>query len=407
MVTLTLLEALENGVGILRKTAIYPITIFKTKKGVNRLPQDPNYDLYKKSQEVACKRFYPTFVNLDATFNKHEAWDINNPNRYEEEIAIMGCRSRIFENRRGKKTTLGRGNASFTTINLPRLGILANKDIQLFYQMLEEKIDLVLEQLKERLEFQTRAKAKQIWYLTKYVSKLGEHLEPEDELGDFVKNFTLGVGYIGLAETLIALTGEHHGESKKAQELGLEIIKKMKEKVDGYAEKTQLNFAVFATPGESLSNRFTKLDIKEFGILNGITDKEYYTNSHQIPMAYKMAMSHKIKTESVYHDLTRAGHILRLEFDGDPSENLEAVSAALELALDSNAGYIGINHNDNYCNTCGNNFKSRNTHECPECKSEDIEVTTSITGYLVGSLSKWNPGKQKEFYDRIGQDPTK
>ena len=273
--------------------------------------------------------------------------------------------------------------------------------------MLEEKIDLVLEQLKERLEFQARAKAKQIWYLTKYVSKLGEHLEPEDELGDFVKNFTLGVGYIGLAETLIALMGEHHGESKKAQELGLEIIKKMKEKMDSYAEKTQLNFAVFATPGESLSNRFTKLDIKEFGILSGITDKEYYTNSHQIPMAYKMAMSHKIKTESVYHDLTRAGHILRLEFDGDPSENLEAVSAALELALDSNAGYIGINHNDNYCNACGNNFKSRNTHECPECKSEDIEVTTSITGYLVGSLSKWNTGKQKEFYDRIGQDPTK
>ena len=401
------METLEDGVGILRKTAIYPITVFKTKKGVNRLPEDPNYDLYKKSQEVTCKRFYPTFVNLDATFNQHEDWDINNPFRYEQECSIMGCRSRIFENRRGKKTTLGRGNASFTTINLPRLGILSNGDMSVFYQMLEEKVNLVLEQLKERIEFQARAKAKQIWYITKYVSKLGQNLEMEDELGEFAKQFTLGVGYIGLAETLIALTGEHQGESKKAQELGIEIIKKIKKQVDDYADKTQLNYAVFATPGEALSNRFTKLDIKEFGVLKGITDKEYYTNSHQIPMAYKMPMSHKIKTEAVYHELTRAGHILRLEFDGDPSENLEAVSNALELALDSNAGYIGINHNDNYCTDCGNNFKSRNTHECPKCGSENIDVTTSITGYLSSSLSKWNTGKQLEFYDRVGQDPTK
>ena len=158
---------------------------------------------------------------------------------------------------------------------------------------------------------------------------------------------------------------------------------------------------------EGLANKFTKLDVKEFGIIPGITDKGYYTNSHQIPMAYKMPMSHKIRVESPYHELTLAGHILRLEFDGDPSENLEAVSAALELALDSNAGYIGINHNDNYCNSCGENFKSRNTHECPKCGSSDIDTVSTITGYLTSKISKWNPGKQKEFYDRIGQDPTK
>ena len=407
IITLALLEALEAGVGILKKTAIYPITVFKVKKGVNRLEGDPNKDLYEYSKLVASKRFYPTFVNLDATFNQHEDWDISNPNRFEEEAAIMGCRSRIFENRRGKKTTLGRGNASFTTINLPRLGILAKGDLDVFYKSLEEKVDFVLTQLEERLSYQAKVKANQVWYLTHYVSKLGKDLKREDELGDFVKHFTLGVGFIGLAETLIALTGKHHGESEESAKLGLEIITKIKDQVEKQAEKTKLNFSVFSSPGEGLAARFTKLDIKEFGLIPGVTDKEYYTNSHQIPMAYKMSMSHKIKTESPYHELTRAGHILRLEFDGDPSQNLEAVSASLELALDSNAGYIGINHNDNYCTDCGHNFKSRNTHECPKCGSESIEITTTITGYLVGSLSKWNPGKQKEFYDRIGQDPTK
>lgn len=407
LITEKLFEALEDGVGPNKVVAIYPITVFKVKKGANRLTEDPNYDLYKKAQRLACIRFYPTFVNLDATFNFSEEWKAEDPLRYETECSIMGCRSRIFENRRGKKSTLGRGNASFTTINLPRLAILAKKDIEKFYFLLSEKIELVLQQLEERLNYQAKVKAKQVWHITKYVSKLGHHLGKEDELGDFVKHFTLGVGYIGLAETLISLTDKHHGESEEARKLGLEIIEFMNKLVKERAEKTQLNFSVFASPAEGLASRFTKLDIKDFGDIKGVTDKGYYTNSHQIPMAYKMPMSHKIKVEAPYHVLTPAGHILRLEFDGDPSENLEAVSRALELALDSNAGYIGINHNDNYCQTCGNNFKSRNTHHCPKCGSEDVSTVSTVTGYLTSTLDRWNPGKKLEFYDRIGQDVEK
>ena len=407
LVTRSLLEAFEDGVGIKRVQPIFPILIFKVKKGINRLQGDPNKDLYEYSKLVAAKRFYPTFVNLDATFNFSEAWDVTNPNRYEDECSVMGCRTRVFENRNGKKQSSQRGNACFGSVNLPRLGILANKNKELFFEMLEEKMDLLFGFLRERFEYQCKAKVLQTSYAVEYLMKDGEKLNQNDEIREIAKHFTLGVGYIGLAETLIALTGKHHGESSEAQNLGLEIISYMQQKTKQYSKEFDLNVSVFAVPAEGLANKFTKLDVKEFGVIPGITDKGYYTNSHQIPMAYKMPMSHKIRVESPYHELTLAGHILRLEFDGDPSENLEAVSAALELALDSNAGYIGINHNDNYCNSCGENFKSRNTHECPKCGSTDIDTVSTITGYLTSKISKWNPGKQLEFYDRIGQNPNK
>ena len=407
LVTKSLLEAFEDGVGIKRVQPIFPILIFKVKKGINRLPGDPNKDLYEYSKLVASKRFYPTFVNLDATFNFSEAWNVNNPNRYEDECSVMGCRTRVFENRHGKKQSSQRGNACFASVNLPRLGILAKGDLDSFYKMLAEKMDLVMGYLKERFEYQCKAKALQTIYAVEYLMKDGETLKPIDEVREIAKHFTLGVGYIGLAESLIALTGKHHGESDEAQKLGLEIIGFMKKRVTEYSNTLDLNVSVFSVPAEGLAGKFTKLDVKEFGNVPGVTDKGYYTNSHQIPMAYKMTMSHKIKIESPYHELALGGHILRLEFDGDPSQNLEAVSDSLELALDSNAGYIGINHNDNYCGDCGNNFKSRNTHHCPKCGSNEIDTVSTITGYLTSKISKWNPGKQKEFYDRTGQDPTK
>lgn len=407
LVTRSLLEAFEDGVGIKRVQPIFPILIFKVKKGVNRLQGDPNKDLYEYSKLVAAKRFYPTFVNLDATFNFSEAWDITNPNRYEDECAVMGCRTRVFENRHGKKQSSERGNACFASVNLPRLGILAQKDLDLFFKSLADKMDLVMGYLKDRFEYQCKAKALQTIYAVEYLMKDGATLKPADEVREIAKHFTLGIGFIGLAETLIALTGKHHGESEETQKLGLKIIEFMKTRVKEYSDSLDLNVSVFSVPAEGLAGKFTKLDVKEFGLIPGVTDKGYYTNSHQIPMAYKMSMSHKIKIESPYHELTLGGHILRLEFDGDPSQNLEAVSASLELALDSNAGYIGINHNDNYCNSCGENFKSRNTHECPKCGSTDIDTVSTITGYLTSKISKWNPGKQLEFYDRIGQDPTK
>ena len=248
LVTRSLLEAFEDGVGIKRVQPIFPILIFKVKKGVNRLQGDPNKDLYEYSKLVAAKRFYPTFVNLDATFNFSEAWDITNPNRYEDECSVMGCRTRVFENRHGKKQSSQRGNACFGSVNLPRLGILANKNKELFFEMLEEKMDLLFGFLRERFEYQCKAKVLQTSYAVEYLMKDGEKLNQNDEIREIAKHFTLGVGYIGLAETLIALTGKHQGESSEAQNLGLEIISYMQQKTKQYSKEFDLNVSVFAVP---------------------------------------------------------------------------------------------------------------------------------------------------------------
>lgn len=400
----SLLEAVWEGIGTDKTTPIFPIVVFKIKGGINRFKEDKNYDLYQQAKRTAAKRFYPTFVNLDATFNQSELWNALDKNRKIHECSIMGCRTRTFENRHGIKTSLGRGNACYATINLPRLGILAKGDLDKFFVSLDEKITLVIDYLTTRHEFQSTGLAKQFWYAIHNLMINGKELKPGDEVREVVKHFTLAVGFIGLAETLIALTGMHHGESEKSQELGLKIIKFMKERTDYWSEKLDKNISVFSVPAEGSSNRMSNDDLKRFGEIKGITDHGYYTNSHQIPLNYVCSMQHKIDIEAPYHELTRAGHILRLEFDGDPTINEDAVSAAIDYAVIKNAGYFGVNHNDNYCEECGHNFKSRSIHNCPKCGSKDIRIISTITGYLVTSVDKWNSGKKAEFKARVGYD---
>ncbi len=401
-----LLHSTYEGVGN-GATAIFPIQIWKKKRGVNFCEGDPNYDLYRLACKVTARRFFPNFVNLDASFNQHEKWRADDSERYKYEVATMGCRTRVFENRYGEKTSIGRGNLSFTTINLVRLAIecMPIKDsterIELFFHKLDEVLDITARQLNDRFEFQKTALAKQFPLLMSKLWNGGEKLQPTDTIEPVINQGTLGIGFIGLAECLVALTGKHHGESEEAQALGLKIVGHMRSRANEYSEKFCHNYSVLATPAEGLSGKFTTRDRKSFGILPGITDKIYYTNSNHVPVYYHCSPRHKAEVEAPYHEMTRGGHIFYVEIDGDATHNPDAVSSIVDLMDQYNIGYCSVNHNRNRCMDCGYEDASENLEECPVCHSHAIDRLQRITGYLVGTTDRWNKAKLAELNDRV------
>ncbi len=401
-----LLNSTYEGVGN-GATAIFPIQIWKKKRGVSYLPEDRNYDLYKLACKVTARRFFPNFVNLDATYNQHEKWRADDPKRYLYEVATMGCRTRVFENRYGEKTSVGRGNLSFSTINLPRLGIecMAIQDkqerIDTFFHKLDDLLEITARQLDDRFNFQKTAFAKQFPLLMSKLWVGGEKLRPDDTIESVINQGTLGIGFIGLAECLIALTGKHHGESDEAQALGLKIIGHMRSRVNDFCERYQHNYSVLATPAEGLSGKFTAKDRKSFGIIPGITDKIYYTNSNHVPVYYNCSPRHKAEVEAPYHALTGGGHIFYVEIDGDATHNPEAIAAIVDLMDQNNIGYCSVNHNRNRCMDCGYEDASSDLHQCPVCGSHAIDKLQRITGYLVGTTDRWNNAKLAELNDRV------
>ena len=398
----TTYEGVGNG-----STAIFPIQIWKKKRGVSYLPEDRNYDLYKFACKVSARRFFPNFVNLDAPFNQHELWRADDPKRYQYEVATMGCRTRVFENRFGPKTSIARGNLSFTTINIVKLAIecmnIPDQEdrIHEFFHKLDWALDVAAKQLNERFNFQKTALKKQFPLLMGALWLDSEKLGENDTIEAVINHGTLGIGFIGLAETLIALCGKHHGESTEAQQLGLRIVTFMKDKVGEFSEKYRHNFSVLATPAEGLSGRFTRGDRKKFGVIPGITDKDYYTNSNHIPVYYKCTPKHKAEIEAPYHALTGGGHIFYVEIDGDATHNPEAIMAIVDLMDKYDIGYGSVNHNRNRCLDCGYENADANLEKCPHCKGTKIDKLQRITGYLVGTTGRWNSAKLAELQDRV------
>ena len=401
-----LLHSTYEGVGN-GATAIFPIQIWKKKKGVNYLPEDRNYDLYRLACKVTARRFFPNFVNLDATFNRHELWDANDPERYKYEVATMGCRTRVFENRYGVKTSIGRGNLSFSTINIVRLAIecmpIVDKDerIERFFTRLDELLEITARQLNNRYEFQKTALAKQFPLLMSHLWNGAENLKPTDTVESVINQGTLGIGFIGLAECLIALVGKHHGESEEAQKLGLRIVGHMRSKANEFSERYGHNFSVLATPAEGLSGKFTAKDRKSFGEIPGVTDKIYYTNSNHVPVYYHCSPRHKAEVEGPYHELTRGGHIFYVEIDGDATHNPQAIADIVDLMDANNIGYCSVNHNRNRCMDCGYEDAQDSLETCPNCGSHNIDKLQRITGYLVGTTDRWNSAKLAELSDRV------
>ena len=401
-----LLRSTYEGVGN-GSTAIFPIQIWKKKRGVSYLPGDRNYDLYQYACKVTARRFFPNFVNLDATFNQHELWRADDPERYNYEIATMGCRTRVFENRFGPKTSIGRGNISFSTINIVRLAIecmgVKNKEDRenLFFAKLDKALEVTAKQLHERFQFQKTAMVKQFPLLMAQLWNGASELKPNDTIESVINQGTLGIGFIGLAECLIALVGKHHGESEEAQKLGLKIVTYMRDRALSFSEQYQHNYSILATPAEGLSGKFTKRDRKDFGEIPGVTDKAYYTNSNHVPVYYRCSPKHKAEVEAPYHDLTRGGHIFYVEIDGDATHNPEAIANVVDLMDKYNIGYCSVNHNRNRCMNCGYEDATENLKECPHCHSTRIDKLQRITGYLVGTTDRWNSGKLAELNDRV------
>ena len=401
-ILLSTYEGVGNG-----ETAIFPIQIWKKKRGVNYLPEDRNYDLYQLACKVTARRFFPNFLNLDATFNQNEKWDANDPERYKWEIATMGCRTRVFEDRWGEKTSVARGNLSFTTINIVKLAIecmkIENKKerIDIFFSKLDNILDITAKQLDERFQFQKSAMAKQFPLLMQYLWVGANKLKPEETIESVINHGTLGIGFIGLAECLVALTGHHHGESQEAQELGLKIITYMRDRANSYSEQYHHNYSILATPAEGLSGKFTKKDRKEFGVIKGVTDRDYYTNSNHVPVYYKCTALKKAQIEAPYHDLTRGGHIFYVEIDGDATHNPSVISSVVDMMDKFNMGYGSVNHNRNRCLDCGYENAKADLDVCPKCGSHHIDKLQRITGYLVGTTDRWNSGKLAELHDRV------
>lgn len=395
-----LLNTTYQGVGN-GETPIFPIQIWKLKKGVSAEPGDRNYDLLKLAYKVTAKRFFPNFINLDAPFNVHEKWDINDPERYKYECATMGCRTRVFDNRNGERTSIGRGNLSFTSINLVRMALESNGDIDAFFSLLDRYTNIAIDQLLDRYEYQRTGLKKSFPLLMSGMWAGSENLGSNDQVGDVLKQGTLSVGFIGLAECLITLTGKHHGEDEAAQELGLRIVSEMDKICKTRGEETGMNIGVIATPAEGLSGKFVKKDREDFGVIENVTDRDYYTNSNHIPVWYKCTMEHKMKIEAPYHPITPAGHISYLEVDGDPEKNVQAVEQMVNLMRKYDVGYGSINHARARCLDCGYESGSELFDKCPNCESENVDVLERITGYLVGSTEKWNNAKKKELEDRV------
>ncbi len=365
-----LLKVTDVGLGN-GETAIFPVQIFKVKEGINYNPEDPNYDLFRLAVKVSAKRLFPNFSFIDAPFNLayYKEGD------YDTEIAYMGCRTRVMGNHydKTKEVTCGRGNLSFTSINLPRLGILAKGDLDKFYTDLDKRLELCCRQLLHRFGIQKKKTVKNYPFLMGQGIWIGsEELNIGDQVGEILKNGTLSVGFIGLAETLKALTGKHHGESEESQKLGLEIISHMREYLDKETEKTGLNFTLLATPAEGLSGRFVRMDQKRFGKIPGVTDREYYTNSFHVPVYYPINAFQKIRTEAPYHALTNAGHISYVELDGDTAKNPEAFEAIIRCMKESGIGYGSVNHPVDRDPVCG--YTGVIDEICPRCGRREGEA---------------------------------
>ncbi len=387
-VSKNLLLAYEKGLGR-GENPIFPNIIFRVKEGVNLNPGDPNYDLYKLAIRVAAQRLNPTFSFMDSSFNR----------AYGEDVGYMGCRTRVMANRCGPEVTDGRGNLSFTTINLPRLAIKAERDLMKFYQSLSDMMELTCEQLYHRFLVQAKLKVRDMPFLMGQGLYLdSDKLAPFDSIGDVIRHGSLSVGFIGLAETLIALTGYHHGESPEAQGLGEEIVAFMRDKVDKAAEKYDLNYSLLATPAEGLSGRFVRMDRKEYGIIPGVTDKEYYTNSFHVPVNYPISAFDKIQTEGVYHKYANAGHISYVEFSAPPVNNLTAVEDVLRQMKEADFGYAGVNFPVDFCDACGY-IGVIQEDECPNCATASIRRVRRITGYL-STMERFNDAKTKELKER-------
>ncbi|MBR6008597.1 MAG: anaerobic ribonucleoside triphosphate reductase [Clostridia bacterium] len=401
MVMKNLLLATEAGLGH-GETPIFPIQIFRVKEGINYNPGEPNYDLFKLAIRVSAKRLFPNFSFQDAPYNIK----YYKPGHPETEIAYMGCRTRVIGNVNDpdREITYSRGNLSFTSINLPRIAINANHNIDLFFRELDRMMNLTIDQLTERFAIQCKKKVRNFPFLMGQGVWLDSNkLDWDDEVGEVLKHGTLSVGFIGLAETLKALIGEHHGESEKAQNLGLEIIRYMRQKMDETSKARGLNYTLLATPAEGLSGRFVRIDREKYGSIPGVTDRDYYTNSFHIPVYYNISAIKKIKLEAPYHELTNAGHISYVELDGDPSQNLEAFEKLVRVMKESGIGYGSINHPVDRDPVCGFNGIIGDT--CPNCgRAEDgvhFERIRRITGYLVGTMDKWNNAKRAEEHDRV------
>lgn len=389
MVIRNLLLAYEAGLGK-GENPIFPNIIFRLKKGINFNPEDPNYDLFQLAVRVASKRLNPTFSFMDSSFNK----------QYGDQVAYMGCRTRVMANRRGPAETTKRGNLSFTTLNLPRLAIKAERNTKRFFSLLDEVTELTLNQLYHRFKVQCRLRVKDIPFVMGQGLYMGsEDLKPDDSIEPAIVNGTLSVGVIGLAETLVALTGYHHGQSEDSQTLGEAIMRHIKEKVDEACERFDLNYTFLATPAEGLCKRFIKIDRQEYGIIPGVTDRDYYTNSFHIPVYYPISMFDKIRLEGQFHKYFDAGHISYVELPSPPQHNPQAVEKLLQYMADCDMGYAGINYPVDFC--CGCNLLGViNESRCPHCDSTDIRRVRRITGYL-STVDRFNEGKVAELKDRI------
>lgn len=390
MATRCLLKTTMAGLGD-GATPIFPVQIFKVKEGVNYNPEDPNYDLFQLAMECSARRMWPNFAFLDADFNKNQ------------DVAYMGCRTRVVANvfDPTNEVAAGRGNLFFTTVNLPRLAIRADGDIRLFWDLLNDVMDLGIRQLHHRFNVLAHKKARNFPFLFGENIWLGsERLEDDDEIGDAWKHGSLSLGFIGLAETLTALTGKHHGESDAAQELGLKIVQHMRKRLDFESEHERMNFTLLATPAEGLAGRFVKLDRALYGKIPGVTDKEYYSNSFHVPVDFTISAFDKIALEAPYHELTNAGHITYVELDGDPSKNLKAFESIVRAMHDAGIGYGAINHPLDFDPACG--FSGVIDNECPGCgrrADENVQRLRRITGYLA-PINRWNKGKLAELKDR-------
>lgn len=403
MVIRNVLLATEKGLGN-GETAIFPIHIFKVKDGINYNPGESNYDLFQLACRVSAKRLFPNFSFIDAPFNL----PFYKKGDYNSEVAYMGCRTRVASNQydKSREVTCGRGNLSFTSINLPRLGIEAKGDIDKFFASLDEKMDLVVDQLMHRYKIQAQKKVRNYPFLMGQGIWLdSERLDIDDEVGEVLKHGSLTIGFIGLAETLKALIGAHHGESEEARQLGLKIVSHMRERMDQETRKTGFNYTLIATPAEGLSGRFVRMDREKYGVIEGVTDREYYTNSFHVPVYYPISAFDKIKIEAPYHNLTNGGHISYIELDGDPSNNLEAFEQIIRCMKESGIGYGSINHPVDRDPVCG--YSGIIDDVCPKCGRTEadgkpgFERIRRITGYLVGTVDRFNNAKRAEERDRV------
>lgn len=391
-----MLLATQRGLGN-GETPIFPIQIFKMKKGINFESGEPNYDLYQLALETTAKRLFPNFSFIDSTFNLPYYNGIP-----ESEVAYMGCRTRVMGNRHGDENSFRRGNLSFTSINLVKLALIS-KNIDDFFVKLDRYINLCCKQLLERFEFQGKKNVRNFPFLYgQHIWKDSELLGPDDEVKDILKHGSLAVGFIGLAEALVALTGKHHGESDESYQLGYKIVEHMRKKMDQASEFYDLNFSLIATPAEGLSGKFIQKDKEEFGRIQGVTECDYYTNSFHIPVYYQIKAIDKINKEGPFHKLCNGGHITYIECDGDVSKNLKALDLLVKAMASHDIGYGAINHPVDFCQKC--KYSGIIDNECPVCHNSDeknIKRIRRITGYLVGDMQRWNTAKRAEERDRV------